>query len=226
MAGIGFVDPVLYGLVVCCLGVSVIRVLVLSVLGLSLPSCVLSWGAGCCLFDESSLVEVSYPVCSLDVLMSLLYADVCRWKHCFLSLVSFSPFLLFELRSLCTVCWYFSLLLLLLYICTWCLSVLPMLRVVTCHLFRIEFCVCVLYVLVHYTVCCLVLTACVCVGVSSLLVLWVGGTLSEYIGVVYCCSVVWGVSRWSYWGFNRVSKILFGAMVCSSFKWLSFLNSV
>ena len=37
MAGIGFVDPVLYGLIVCCLGVSVNRVLVLSVLGLSLP---------------------------------------------------------------------------------------------------------------------------------------------------------------------------------------------
>ena len=57
-----------------------------------------------------------------------------------------------------------------------------MFRVVTCHLFPVGLCVCVLYVLVHYTVSCLVLTACVGnravrVGVSFLLVLWAGGTL-------------------------------------------------
>ena len=93
MAGVGFVDPVLFlGLVVwwpwwvCCpcgvrrghhesytlnsgkgyqicadeMCVGVVLTCVGSVrLGLSLPSCVLSWDAGCCLFDVPLFIEVS-----------------------------------------------------------------------------------------------------------------------------------------------------------------------
>lgn len=68
------------------------------------------------------------------------------------------------------------------------------------------------------------MAASVCVGSPSLLVLCAGGAYCGYIGVVYYCRVVWGSVGMGV--FNRVSKILFGAMVCSSFKWLSFLYSV
>ena len=49
----------------------------------------------------------------------------------------------------------------------------------------------------------------------------IAGMLGLFITVGWCGGV-----RWSYRGFNRVSKILLGAMVCSSFKLLSFLYSV
>ena len=49
----------------------------------------------------------------------------------------------------------------------------------------------------------------------------------------YCLEVWCGVGLGDvhalclgYWGFSKASKILLGDMLCSSFKWLSLMNSV
>jgi len=47
----------------------------------------------------------------------------------------------------------------------------------------------------------------------------------------YCLEVGMGLGDvgalcLGYWGFSKASKILLGDMLCSSFKWLSLMNSV
>ena len=50
-----------------------------------------------------------------------------------------------------------------------------------------------------------------------------GATSQKGAGFVGWEGGVWGFYGW--WGFSRVSKILLGDMVCSSFTWLFLENS-
>ena len=51
---------------------------------------------------------------------------------------------------------------------------------------------------------------------------WGGSVTSQSL----CHLGTGGGDVYGWWGFSRASKILFGCIVCSSFKWLLLENSI